>query len=51
MRYFECKLDYLLNNRIARALVSFGWVRELNEGVNRIYDKIADFYLNAPEYS
>lgn len=47
MRYTR----YARNPRIARALVSFGWVRELNEGVNRIYDEMADFYLNAPEYS
>ncbi|MCY3031796.1 ATP-binding protein [Aerococcus urinae] len=47
MRYTR----YARNPRIARALVSFGWVRELNEGVNRIYDEMADFYLNEPEYS
>lgn len=47
MRYTR----YARNPRIARALVSFGWVRELNEGVNRIYDEMADFYLNDPEYS
>lgn len=47
MRYTR----YARNPRIARALVSFGWVRELNEGVNRIYDEMADFYLNEPDYS
>lgn len=47
MRYTR----YARNPRIARALVSFGWVRELNEGVNRIYDEMAGFYLNEPEYS
>lgn len=39
MRYTR----YARNPRIARALVSFGWVRELNEGVNRIYDEMAGF--------
>lgn len=47
MRYTR----YARNPRIARALVNFGWVRELNEGVNRIYDEMADFYLNEPTYS
>lgn len=47
MRYTR----YARNPRIARALVSFGWVRELNEGVNRIYDEMANFYLNEPKYS
>lgn len=47
MRYTR----YARNPRIARALISFGWVRELNEGVNRIYDEMSDFYLNEPVYS
>lgn len=47
MRYTR----YSRNPRIARALVNFGWVRELNEGVNRIYDEMASFYLDEPEYS
>ena len=29
------------NPTIARTLVKFGWVRELNEGVQRIYDEMA----------
>ena len=28
---------YSRNPRIARTLLEFGWVRELNEGVKRIY--------------
>lgn len=42
---------YARNPRIARALVNFGWVRELNEGINRIYEEMAEFYLNDPQYS
>lgn len=47
MRYTR----YSRNPRLARALTEFGWVRELNEGVNRIYDEMQDLYLKAPEYS
>ena len=36
---------------VARALVEFGWVRELNEGVQRIYDEMASFFLNDPVFS
>lgn len=39
------------NPVIARALVEMGWVRELNEGVQRIYDEMASFFLNEPTYS
>lgn len=42
---------YARNPRMARALTEFGWVRELNEGVNRIYDEMAAFYLEEPKYS
>ena len=37
--------------RISRVLTDFGWVRELNEGVKRIYSDMADFFLDEPEYS
>ncbi len=47
MRYTR----YARNPRIARVLTDFGWVRELNEGVNRIYDEMKNFYLQDPEYS
>ena len=29
---------------VARTLVEFRWVRELNEGVQRIYDEMASFF-------
>ena len=42
---------YSRNPRIARVLSEFGWVKELNEGVKRIYDEMDGFYLNNPTYS
>lgn len=39
------------NPRIARVLPEFGWVRELNEGVKRIYEDMEDFFLEEPMYS
>lgn len=39
------------NPKIARILGEFGWVKELNEGVNRIYDEMSKFFLNDPSYS
>lgn len=39
------------NPRIARVLTEFGWVRELNEGVRRIYQDMERFFLDDPEYS
>lgn len=39
------------NPTIARTLVEFGWVRELNEGVKRIYDEMASFFLREPAFS
>lgn len=42
---------YSRNPRIARVLTEFGWVRELNEGVKRIFEDMKSFYLDAPEYS
>ncbi len=47
MRYTR----FARNPRIARALSEFGWVRELNEGVNRIYDEMNQFFLKDPIYS
>ena len=38
------------NPRISRVLTEFGWVRELNEGVKRIYSDMAEFFLDAPIY-
>lgn len=42
---------YSRNPRISRVLTEFGWVRELNEGVKRIYSDMATFFLEAPVYS
>ena len=39
------------NSRIARALADFGWVRELNEGVRRIYEDMKAAKLSEPQYS
>ena len=39
------------NVRIARALSDLGYVRELNEGVPRIYRAMREFLLAKPEYS
>lgn len=41
---------YSRNPRIARTLVEFGWVRELNEGVKRIYTEMQEMLLNAPVF-
>ncbi len=42
---------YSRNPRIARTLVEFGWVRELNEGVKRIYTEMQKLLLNDPTFS
>lgn len=42
---------YSRNPRIARALTEFGWVREMNEGVKRIYSEMESAYLHEPKYS
>lgn len=42
---------YSRNPQIARALVEFGIVRELNEGVKRIYKEMHDYNLKEPIYS
>ena len=39
------------NPMIARVLSDFGWVRELNEGVKRIYTDMASFFLEPPIFS
>lgn len=38
------------NPNLARTLVDFGWVRELNEGVQRIYDEMQSCFLNQPVF-
>lgn len=42
---------YSRNPKIAQTLHDFGWVKELNEGVNRIYDEMQSFFLNDPVYT
>ena len=42
---------YSRNPRIARVLTDFGWVRELNEGVKRIYSDMIEFFLVDPIYT
>ena len=42
---------YSRNPRISRVLTEFGWVRELNEGVKRIYTDMQEFFLDEPIYS
>lgn len=42
---------YSRNPRIARVLTDFGWVRELNEGVKRIYSDMKAFFLDEPTYT
>ena len=42
---------YSRNPRIARTLVEFGLVRELNEGVKRIYTEMQRLLLNDPVFS
>lgn len=42
---------YSRNANIARVLAEMGWVRELNEGVKRIYDEMQSFFLHDPSFS
>ena len=42
---------YSRNPRIARALADMGYVRELNEGVPRIYRTMQEWMLADPEYT
>lgn len=42
---------YSRNPRIARILTEFGWVKEMNEGVKRIYTEMENFFLKSPTYS
>ena len=42
---------YSRNPRIARVLSEFGWVKEMNEGVKRIYSEMEKFFLKKPVYS
>lgn len=42
---------YSRNPIIARVLADFAWVRELNEGVKRMYIEMAEFFLDPPLFS
>lgn len=42
---------YSRNPKISRVLNEFGYVRELNEGVKRIYKDMESFFLEKPVYS
>ena len=42
---------YSRNPKIARVLSEFGWVKELNEGVKRIYSEMQNSFLHDPIYS
>ena len=42
---------YARNTRISRVLTEFGYVRELNEGVKRIYSEMEQFFLDDPVYT
>lgn len=46
-----CETRFSRNPRISRVLTEMGWVRELNEGVKRIYSDMERFFLEAPIYS
>jgi len=42
---------YSRNPIIARILSELGWVKELNEGVKRIYEEMENYFLKEPQYS
>ncbi|MBQ6504491.1 MAG: putative DNA binding domain-containing protein [Flexilinea sp.] len=44
-------IRYSRNPRISRTLTEMGWVRELNEGVKRIYRDMESFFLDDPIYA
>ena len=44
------QVRYSRNSRVARALTDLGWVRELGEGVKRMYQEMEDLFLDDPEY-
>lgn len=51
MKAFHALSRYSRNPRISRVLTEIGWVRELNEGVKRIYSDMESFFLDPPIYS
>jgi len=49
-KYNIREVRYSRNPRMARALTEMGWVRELNEGVKRIYQEMSRYFLDEPVY-
>ena len=45
------RVRYARNTKISETLVDLGLVKELNEGVSRIYEEMAKFFLEEPEYT
>ena len=41
---------YSRNRTIARTLTEFGVVRELSEGIPRIYEEMSKYFLDEPEF-
>jgi len=44
------EVRYSRNPRIARVLTEMGWVKELGEGVKRIYEEMKAYFLEEPIY-
>lgn len=44
------EVRYSRNPRIARVLTELGWVRELGEGVKRIFKEMKQYFLDEPIY-
>lgn len=42
---------YSRNPKIARILSEFGWVKELNEGIKRIYKEMSEYFLDEPKFT
>lgn len=42
---------YSRNPKIARILSEFGWVKELNEGIKRIYKEMNEYFLDNPKFT
>lgn len=40
-----------LAEKFNQTLTEFGWVREMNEGVRRIYSEMESAFLHEPKYS
>lgn len=44
------EVRYFRNPKIARASTEMRWVRELGEGVKRMYEEMSNFFLEEPIY-